>query len=324
MDLFNENDPFPTKIPLYTPALNIPNTVDSINYDDQFNFNSLDPEVGQIFQIYVSHRYISFHYPPIEENCVYGSTFYAPQSDLAAIIFHSGCLFIHAKLKTMPLVRFSTIKNFYETMIVPDSEYSKVAVVLDLPTDLQIQGVNLRIYIDQSPALFPSTIHNNYESKEIDHIEKYSIRIVDYSIITMYDEPPHLVSIDEYQRQSAIIPIFKSTFTEEIGIEFSPQIFIQIMSRFNLVRNMFDYFFFLFDVCNDRYEILHTGGTKFSILRVIHQINSDTVRIPNVDENHSLVINSADITEFGVKQNLLMIKGIVFSPISALLLIPKV
>ena len=221
------HDPIPTEVQLYHPALNIPNTIDSIRYYEGFDINSLDPQIGQIFQIFVSHLYLKFQHPPIANQIVYGSTFYSPGSDIAAIVFHSGCLFIHQKLKTYNPVRYSTVQNFFESLIVPESDYAKTAVVIDLPTDLQIQGVNVRIYIDQSPMSFPSSTHNSYKSQELLHAENYSLRIIDFNIVTMYDSPPHLVSPNEYKRQSASVPSFQFTFSGEIGIKYTPQIFAQ-------------------------------------------------------------------------------------------------
>lgn len=317
------NDDILKEVKLYHPALNIPNTIDSIQYSENFQINSLKPQIGQIFQIFVSHLYLKFQHTPIAEQLVYGSTFYSPDSDIAAIIFHSGCLFIHSKLNKHNPVRFSTVQNFYESLIIPESEYAKTAVVIDLPTDLQIQGVNVRIYIDQSPMSFPSTTHNNFKSQEKTNAEKYSLRIIDYNILTMYDDPPHLVSPENYKRQSAYVPNFQFTFTGEIGIEYSPQIFAQIFSRFNLERNIFDFFYFLFDVENNRFQICHTTGSKFRVLQVIQQIGVEATRLPNVEETSSLLLDDVDMCEFGTKKHYLIIGDRKFGPINALLLVPR-
>lgn len=316
-------DPIPIEVKLYKPALSIPNTVDSIRYYEGFDIRGLDPQIGQIFQIFVSHLYLKFDHQPIADQKVYGSTFYHPESDIAALVFHSGALFIHPKLKAYKPVRFSTVKNLFESLIVPESEYTKTAVVIDLPTDLQIQGINVQIYIDQSPISFPSAKHNNYESQEMSHIAPFSLRIIDFNIITMYDDPPHLVSPNDYRRQVASIPNFKTTFTGEIGIEYTPQIFTQIFSKFNLSRNIFDFFYFLFDIGNNRFEIFHISGSKFSILRVIQQVAVEATRLPNVDENSSVLFDNVDITELGAKKHSIVIREKEFGPVNALLLIPR-
>ena len=313
--------PCPTEAKLYSPALCLPNTVDSISYHDGFTFDALSPRIGELFQIYVPHVFISLEHPPIKNSIVFGSTYYAPSSDISAVVFHSGCLFIHPKLKSFNPQRFSTVQNLYEVMASPEAEYSKVAVVLDLPTDLQIQGVLVRLYVDQSPLSFPATVHNGYKSQELPHVEQYSLRIVNFNIITMYDDPPNIVPVDAYRRQTAAVPKYLITFTGELGIEYNQNIFAQIFSRFNVVRDTFRFFRFYFDCGNNRYEIVQIEGTRFKIIRSIEQLTVEVIRTPNT--SNATAVDVADMTEFGAMKKAIIVKDVKFGPITALLLIPK-
>ncbi|OHT07423.1 hypothetical protein TRFO_24380 [Tritrichomonas foetus] len=318
------DEPVPTQSKHYSPALNIPNTVDTIEYHEGFSIQSLHPQIGEIIQIFVSHLYISFQYPPVRDNKVFGSIYYTPNSDIAAIALHSGCLFIHSKLKqsTNP-VRYSTVKNIYEVMAVSENDYAKTAQIIDIPSDLLIQGVTLRLYIDQSPLFFPSTTHNGYKSQENAQVEQFSMRIIDFNIVTMYDDPPHLVALDQYRRQTAEVPVYRVSLTGELGIQYSQVMFTQIFSRFNLARNTFKFFRFFFDCKNDRYEIIHEDGTSFSVVKLIERLTVEVIRAPNVPDECAIIVEGADMAEFGATRNGIVVRDMKFSPVTVLLLIPR-
>ena len=64
---------------------------------------------------------------------------------------------------------------------------------------------------------------------------------------------------------------------EEIGITYTPGIFLQLMSRYNIMNGMFRVSRFFFDVGYDRYEISWLGDTKFSISKHIEQVSVEVI-----------------------------------------------
>lgn len=302
-------------------AIAVPENDDfsALEFNPSFNISDFNPQTGEIFKIWVPINYISYNYPGISEHKVFGSTHYAPQSDIAGMILHSGILYINPKTKLSTYRRFCTVLNLFEVMGLNETEFHKSAVSLDLPIDLKISGVLVHIYIDTSPLTFPSMSRNGFRSTELLESQPFSMRITNFSIITAYDEQPSIVPPGQYLRQKAILPTFKFTFTGNIGIVFSRGIFMQLFSRFNIIHGMFNVYCIFFDVEQDRYEISSIGDTEFTVNKLINP--SDTERRK---KEVISVISSAFITDFAVGKNKLVIKGTVFQPVDSLLItIPK-
>jgi hypothetical protein len=91
-----------------TPA--IPPGVVAIEYSHPFDLQPLEPRVGHIFRVFVDTKYFVASHPGIVERSFYGSTYYAPGSDLVAMAFHLGCLYFSLK-RNAPRRRLMTIRN---------------------------------------------------------------------------------------------------------------------------------------------------------------------------------------------------------------------
>lgn len=283
----------------------------AIEYSENFSFSKLDPQIGDIFKVYIDVKYISHDYLPIRRRSLYGSTFYTGSSDLAAIAIHTGCLFLKPKIKQDPARRFCIVQNVVEAMSVPEQDYSEVAKIFEYPLDLTINGIILHIYVDSSPGYFPSVLRNGLESQESQIPQNYCIRVIHSTLITMYDEKPALVEPRKYVRQKSIIPknIFSSS--GEIQFMFEPKVFVQIFSRINLNRGMFKVFKLYFDVNRSRYEIINTEKTKFNVIL-------DTL---NDDEIHQTIVENVDISDFYVKRNTISAANHIFSPVQTIFLV---
>ena len=292
-----------------------------LEYTPEFDLKKFDPQPGDLFQVFVEQQYLTYELETVRQHKVFGSYYYAPESDIPAMIFHSGILFIHAKLKAFPHRRFSTVQNVYEVMAMNETDYARKAVVLDLPTDLQIQGVLVNIYIDKSPDSFIAATHNAYQSQSLPHAAEYSMRFTEFSIVTMYDVVPAIVPDSEYRKARAVIPNFDITFTGEVGIKFEPMMFVQIFSRYNVSSGMFDVFRLFFDVDKDRFEICWRGGTRFSVVKYIEQISVEVVRHKNVPSDKGVVVEDADMCEFSVTRGAIIVKAKRFEPVSSLVLV---
>lgn len=284
----------------------------AIEYTEDFNISALNPKSGDVFRFFIAERYISFSYKAIEQGQCYGSIHYSPQSDIAAIAFHSGCLFVNPRLKTVLPRRLCTIENLFETMSCSEAEYPKVAIIIDLPIDLGIRGVLIQLYIDSSPGFFPSLQRNGFTSNEWNHPESFSMRITHSSLLTLYDPLPQLVHPGKFVRQIAQIaqvPILKFTVNNEIGIKFTPEIFVQIFSRLNVVQGMFQLFKLFFEADKFRYEIVHLEEFKFKVTRLLcESIFQD-------------VVAEAEMTEFYVTQNAIRVLSYRFESVDSIVLV---
>jgi hypothetical protein len=74
----------------------------AIEYTQYFDIFALNPKLGDVFRFFVAQPYISFSYSAIEQRQCYGSIHYSPQSDIATITFHSGCLFVNQYESDVP------------------------------------------------------------------------------------------------------------------------------------------------------------------------------------------------------------------------------
>ena len=296
-------------------------TLKCLEYTPELDLRNFDPKPGDLFLVFVGQQYLTYQMESVRQHKVFGSYYYTPDSDIPAMIFHSGILFIHPKLKAFPHRRFSTVQNVYEVMSMSESDYARKAVVLDLPTDLQIKGVLVNIYIDKSPESFIATTHNGYPSQRLPHAAEFAMRFTEFSIVTMYDVLPVTVPAHEFQKSHAVVPSFDFTFTGEVGIKFEPMMFVQIFSRYNVCNGMFDVYRLFFDVERDRFEICWRRGTRFSVVKYIEQVSVEVVRHKNIPTDKGVVIDDADISDFAVTRGAIIVKGKRFEPVSSLVLV---
>ena len=283
----------------------------AIEYVPGRYLTSLNPSIGHIFKVFIPECYISFNNKHISKQDLYGLTYYAPKSDLAAISVHTGCLFINPKMKNVPVRRFCSAVNLFEALSVPEQDYSKAVKVFEYPIDMPLQGVVIDFYIDDSPGHFPSVFRNGLRSLELKDPDQYSIRVVDFNVITMYDEKPKIVSWESYQKRTAVVPKYIFSYTGEIGIIYEPQIFAQIFSRNNVNKGLLKVHKLYFEIGSKRYEILQVDKLAF---RIILYSDGD-------DEVSETIIHYAHMTEFIAKKNSICVQNTEFTPVSCILLL---
>lgn len=302
------------------------NSFEAIEYKTGFDIDSLKPVVGNIFQFFIPNSLFG----PISSSNqkqqhpinLWGSTHYTPNSDLAAVAMHSGALFIHPKSKSALRRRFCTTKNFFEVQNCSESEYSKIAQVIEIPLDLTIKGVVLQILIDNSPSFFQSTQRNGIKSQEFTMCP-YSLRVANFFVISMYDDMPKLVSPELYVRKNAVVPTFKFAGTGEVGIVFKPHMFLQIFSRFNIVNGFFKINRLFFDVGKCRYEIVYKTGTSFNVVKFEEPPTLNVLKRKNdPSEYGEVIIESVELSEFSVTSKGIIIRKEDFSPIDIILVSP--
>jgi hypothetical protein len=196
-------------------------------------------------------------------------------------------------------------------MSCTEVEFTKAAVVVHLPLDLGLKGVLIQLYIDSSPGQFPSVLRNGFKTSELLHPDVFSMRITHSALLTNYDAAPQFVEPRYFERQVAIVPVYKFTFDHEIGIEYSPEIFLQIFSRFNVGKGMFEVFRLCFDAEKIRYQILHIAQFTFRIVQLIG------------DANALEIVPEAEMTDFYVTKRGIGVLSHRFTPIEAIVLTPQ-
>lgn len=279
----------------------------AVEYRPGFNIHAFDPKLGDVLRVFIPEKYISYQYKPVADHHCFGSGCYTPSSDVAAMAVHHGCLFVKQKLKNAAHRRFCSVENSFEIISQPDTSYSKLAKVVDFPLDLRLRGVLLTIYIDDAPTVFSSSIHNGYKSNESQEKFHFSMRIISFNVITMYDPYPFIVNDCDYVKEKAILPLFKIFRDSEIGIDYSPDIFLQIFSRFNVSKGLFQSFRLFLAVGTEKYEVAHSGMMRFTLIR-------DT----------SSVLHNIDMAEFHAEtNNTITVRNLKIGPITAILIIRR-
>jgi hypothetical protein len=277
----------------------------AIEYRPGFNLASLRPAVGDLFRFFIAVRFISFDHRPIAERLCFGSTYYALHSDLAAVAVHTGCLYVNPKWRMAAARRLCTVQNLYELMSTSESQYAKSAIVIDLPLDFGLRGLLVQVYIDSSPGGFPSTQHNGLRSTEWTQATSLSLRITHSVLVTTYDPLPRFVPPVEFRRQSAICPVFHFALNDEIAVDFTPAIFLQIFSRLNVAKGLFRIFKLFFDCDNCRYEIVHVGDCTFKVL-----------------QGRVEIVPEAEMYDFHVTRRAIGVQSIRFDPVDGIILMP--
>jgi hypothetical protein len=227
---------------------------EAVEYVPFLTFTGLDPFVGQTMDIFVHSRFISFSHAPIADRKLYGSVHYSPDSDLAAVVMHSGVLFVSAKARDSTRRQFCTTLNFFEALCCSESEYPKRVMVRELPIELGIQGVLISILFTHSPASFASVNRNGIRSQAAPPYA-FSIRIANYRILTAFDEIPPFNSVLDIRKITCSVPIFCESLTRDVGIHYSEDLFLEVFSLSNICNRFFAVYRLFFDVHGSRYEL---------------------------------------------------------------------
>ena len=239
----------------------------ALEYKPGFDLTIFNPVIGDIFRIFIPERFFLLTNSSIVDRLISGTTFYTPDSDIVNIAIHSGCLFPHPK-STGYSRRWCTITNFYEALCNED-KYSKIADVLEIPTSVQVQGLVIDILIDNTLKSFQSSLRNGLKSKSHQGPTDYSMRVASYKILTKFEKLPLIVEPENYVRQHTKIPIFKFAFNREVGIEYSPILFLSIFSAANIENDFFTTYKLFFDVGEKRYEIHYNEDTGYFYLTIL-------------------------------------------------------
>ena len=236
-------------------------------YRPGFDLSQFRPNIGDVFRFYIPERFFLLTNSVIADRIICGTTFYTPDSDIVNIAIHSGCMFSHPK-STGYSRRWCTISNFFEALCNED-KYSKIAEIVEIPPSVQVQGLLIDILVDNTLRSYMSSNRNGLKSKTHSGIMDYSLRVASYKILTKFDKLPRLVSDNQYTRQFAKIPIFKFAFNREIGVEYSPDLFLSIFSIYNIQNDLFTIYKLFFDIGENRYEIHFNDETNlFSLTQL--------------------------------------------------------
>jgi hypothetical protein len=289
----------------------IPSGVTAIEYSSPFDFQSLDPRVGNIFRIFIDHKFFSPIHPGIAERSFYGSAYYAPGSDIVAVAFHLGCVYFSLK-RNAPRRRLLTIKNAIEISLCGEGEHHKRALSIPIPPELELRGVVLTVCIDYSPRTFPSVSRNGLRSREMPRSCPYSIRVSHFFLVTIFDEMPTFVAPGDFVRGSFQPFQLRAAEGGELSIPFSKVAFYQIFTRLNIANGMFLVFRIFFILQEGLVEVAFVEGTKMRIVPVPEgQSVSDALK-KKVGQSE---IASGEIHKFEPSETGLVVDGMAIDPI---------
>ena len=282
----------------------------AIEYTPDLDISAFSPKHGDVFRVFIDEQYISYHHKPVAEHKCFGSGRYAPCSDISALVMHHGCLFVNQKLKNASHRRFCSVENSFELSINPDMVYPKLIKVVDFPLDLRVRGVVVGILIDHPPEEWVSTVHNGYRSSELDAKFKFSLRVLDYNVLTNYDPMPMVVDRTEYVPEKTALPVYKLTARMEVGLAYSPMMFQQVFSRFNIAKGMLNLFRLVLEAGDHRYEIAYVDEKEFSL---IEEQGATQIQL----------LSELDMSEFHVDGDVLRVRDARIGPISTILLLDR-
>lgn len=256
---------------------NFSTEITAINYSLFFKVADLNPSIGMTYRIFVDQRFISYMHPPVNDKKLAGFIHYSPESDLVAVIMHTGCLFPDPKSKETTHRQFQTVTNLFETMCCSETEYHKRAVIHQIQNDVRIKGILVTILICPSPPFYQATNRNGIRSHDSSP-SSFSYRISDYRILTKFDKMPKIVSIEDYRSRIIIQPVFHLSFTGEIGIKYTREIFKQFISPETIINGLFEVYRIFFDSNGERYEIKAEDNLTYTILRLIDPVSIDVIK----------------------------------------------
>lgn len=294
-----------------------------ILYSPEFDINYYSPKPGQLFLIYIPLKYISHEYKPIAEQKIGGTDYYTSWSDIAAIVMHSGCLFLLPKSKARTYPRYCTVLNYHEVACRSEARYKEMAAIQEFPLDYRIKGIIVQIFIEQSLPCFLGTTRNGITSKDQEIQDFFAIRINDYLILTPNDSEPECFNCKDqnYSRDAALISPYKITDIGDVGISFQPASFYQFFNRDTIDRGFLNIYRFFFDVSPTK-EININIPRRFEIVskNEFFQI-FEVVPLP-LPEKRSLVTDNLLLTDISCSKGKITAKN-EFSPVVSIVLIRK-
>jgi hypothetical protein len=293
---------------------------DAIEYAPGFDFQSLDPKIGNMFRFFVDQKYIAPTHPPIAERELYGSTYYAPHSDLAAMVRHFGCLFFPSKRKSAQR-RLNSISNAVEICLYGESDYHKRANVIQIPPEFGLRGVVVTVCIENTPTRFSQVFRNGIRSKDAQPTLSYSLRIAHFYLVSAFDDMPRLVAPSEYVRQSFHPIQLRPGSSGEMLIPFSSAVFSQIFTRLNITNGMFAVFRIFFVLVEAKVEVSFIEGTRMKLSE--YSENAPALEIVKRKLQPSELV-SGELSQFEVSDTDLLVNGISVGPISGIIMVQMI
>lgn len=239
----------------------------AIEYTPSFDLKSLNPQPGDIIRFYINEKYSNYSHPPISHRMIYGSTYYAPDSDISAISSHFGCLFQYHKRKSLSHKRLNTVRNALEIAVCGEAEYARRAVIVQMPVETRIKGVVVTICVDFPPAYFPQCKRNGFQSRELQESRPFSLRVAHFWLVSDFDEPIELVNPENYVKQQYQLPPIKSLdglSDRFIVLEYNQSFLKQFFTRLNIVNGLFMVYRVVFESSQQRFEL--TGDPQCNLI----------------------------------------------------------
>ena len=295
----------------------------AFEYIPYFDIRTLKPTPGEAVHVFIPERFISFTHPPIADRELFGRDHYSPDSDLAAIVFHSGILFVDPRSKDSSHRQFCVAKNALEGMACSETEYPRRVNIEYIPQDLRLRGVLIFLLFCRSPPFFPASTRNGLRSREADKAE-FSMRIANFRIISSFDQKPVIVTPDQVDRHRDFRPQYKKSFTEELSFSYKGGLFSQILSLPNITNGFFSVYRLFFDCECRRYEIklLDKPDIILSVVQLLDPVSLDTLkRKPSAVSRTTVVVDRCPWTSLSICPDKLVFAGVAFTPVSDISLI---
>lgn len=259
------SEPFRTTTDQISNKIEVKREFIAIEYKPDFNIADLHPEVGDIFTFYIQKNYFLNKYKPISDGKAYGSTYYSPNSDIAAIASHFGILFQYHKRKNAPMNGINVIKNTFEVSLSSENEHTKKANVFNIPNYVDIKGVVLSICIDRPLEKYPQVKRTWFKSRESTDKYGYSLRISNFYFISPMEEIPKLVNYEDYVRERYKLPKFLNDDKAKISIEYSPDFFKSLISRLNIAQGIFNVYRIILSSKTEKMELSLYSRTSMKL-----------------------------------------------------------
>ena len=225
----------------------------AIEYTPDLRIASLDPRPGDIFHFFVDEKYTNFSHPPLAQRMVFGSPYYAPDSDISAISSHFGCLFQYHKRKSSSYRRLNTVRNALELCLCGEAEYHRRAQIYQFPLEARPRGVFLTICVDYAPPSFSQCNRNGIRSRDLHEKRPYSLRVAHFWLVSDFDGPIEFKSPAEFVRHKYVLPPLKEvTPNHEVFLDFDPLFLNQFLTRLNIMNGLFSVYRVFFEIQNQK------------------------------------------------------------------------
>ena len=276
----------------------------SIYFEPNFDINSLNPQVGDIFRFYIPNKYFLYSYQPLSDRKVYGFTHYSPNSDIAVMSAHFGCLFQKHTRKPRPKSDINTVRNAFEISGCTESEYHKREDVISFPQDSLVKGVLVTICIDQPLEHYISFNRNGIRSREFSSPTTFSMRISHFYLVTIFDEMPQCVSPESFVRGRYIIPKILSVESYGVTLSYDANFLQSFVSRMNIAQGLFNTYRIVLNNNKHKRELCLVTNTILKISDI------DFPKYKYVDLWKRNDIPGEDIIQFDLNQLKFLDKGL--------------